>query len=100
MTNDDNYLDEIFDNAFTNGQKSFNQVFKVTKTEFGQQVEPLMKSKILDTILNPGQTFLAESISLNGKPISEYFDKTLIGKIHVDSGVFHITGHLDTPSED
>lgn len=97
MTENDNYLDELFNESFENTQKPFNEVFRIEQTGLGQQVVPLMKTKILDTVLNPGQTFLVESVSLNSRPISEFFDKILIGKIHVDSKVFYITGHIDIP---
>lgn len=100
MDNDDNYFNELSNNSFEEYEKPFNQVFKVVQTELGQQIIPLMKTKILDTALNPGQTFFDKAILLNDKPIYDFFDKILVGKLHSDSKVFHITGHLDIPSGD
>lgn len=100
MNEKDSYFDDLINNEYEDMKKPFTQVFRVNSTELGQQVIPLMKTKILDKLLTPGQAFLVESVSLNGKPISEFYDKILVGKLHTDSGVFNIIGHLNTPSED
>jgi hypothetical protein len=96
----DNFLEELFDSSFKDTKEPFTTIFKIENTDLGLQLIALTPIKIDEISLDFGKRIISDNPLINGVPIFDLQDKYLVGKTHIDSNVFHITGWEDSPPKD
>ena|SRR5665647_463775 len=95
----DNFIEELLDDSFKNTKMPFETIFKIEDTALGLQIVALIPVKIENLSLNLGKAIIndKDNLLIDGVSIFQLQGKYLIGKTHIDSNVFHITGWEDSP---
>lgn len=91
---DDNYLQEILDNANEFTEKKFSDVFLIQHNELGFFITSYQLVEIGDIKLSPDK-IINYDIQVGNTLLTKLSDKILTGSTHKPSGVFTITGYKD-----
>jgi hypothetical protein len=95
MSNNDNYLNDIFDNVFEETKKPFSEVFKLDKSTGDTKLIPLIPSQVSGHNLDQDRIIVEPLIRLNGELLQDLFNKILVGRTHKYSRVFYIVSWKD-----
>ena len=95
MCTEDNFLNNIFDDAFEDTKKHFIEVFKLDKSTGDTKLMPLIPIKIGNFNLDQDRIIFEPLLRLNGKLLQNLSDKILVGRTHKFSRVFEIFSWTD-----